>query len=412
LPRHCQSPASPNRTSGPFAIKFNRFLEASKRVRIAANGEEKIAWVADYHDQHRTRHLKTFKTQKAAKAWLVETQGEVACGVHTPERQSINVYEAAQLWLERARAEGLEKGTCKAYGVMVERHIGPTIGAFKLAQLSTPMLEGWRDRLLANNTRAPTRKILGAFKSISSEAQRRGLVAQNAALPVRVDAKKREQKKLEVGRNIPGKTEIQKLLAALNDAHWARHRPLFVTAIFTGMRASELRGLSWSAVDFEKKTVTVRQRADEWGTIGMPKSHAGQREIPMAPPVLNALKEWQLCCPKGELDLVFPNTIGKVRALSNIVNRVWHPLQTSAGLVDEKRQAVVQLPHPAPLRRLVDDRARVQPETAAGAIGSQFGADDLRPLRPPVPKPGGRPRAVHPWRNRAGGVGNNICCLR
>ena len=106
-----------------------------KRVRVAANGEEKIAWVADYFDQHSERHLKTFATRRAAQAWLVETQGEVARGVHTPERASINVYEAAQLWLERGRTEDLEKGTLKGYDGLVRLHIGPTIGAVKLAQL-------------------------------------------------------------------------------------------------------------------------------------------------------------------------------------------------------------------------------------------------------------------------------------
>lgn len=52
---------------------------------------------------------------------------------------------------------------------------------------------------------------------------------------------------------------------------------------FLSEQASELRGLPWSAVDFEKRTITVRQRADEWGTISVPKSHAGQRTIPMSP---------------------------------------------------------------------------------------------------------------------------------
>jgi integrase len=66
----------------------------------------------------------------------------------------------------------------------------------------------------------------------------------------------------------------------------------------------------------------------------MPKSHAGQREIPMSPIVLNTLKEWKLACPKSELDLVFPNTVGKVQPLSNIAHRVWRPLQRQAGLVD------------------------------------------------------------------------------
>ena len=50
--------------------------------------------------------------------------------------------------------------------------------------------------------------------------------------------------------------------------------------------------------------------------------------------VLNTLREWKLVCPKGELDLVFPNMLGKVQPLSNIAHRVWRPLQRQAGLVD------------------------------------------------------------------------------
>jgi integrase len=215
---------------------------------------------------------------------------------------------------------------------LVRLHIGPSkIGAIKLAVLSTPMIEDWRDQAVAKLSRSRARKVLGTLKSILSEAQRRGLVAQNAALPVKVDAKKREQKKLEVGHGIPGKPDIQKLLSFCA----GRHRPLIVTAIFTGMRASELRGLPWSAVDFDQKTITVRQRADEWGTIGMPKSAAGQRTIPMSPTVFNTLKDWKLACPKGELDLVFPNMLGRVQRLANITTRVWRPLQRRAGLVDE-----------------------------------------------------------------------------
>jgi integrase len=307
-----------------------------KRVRTGADGTEKIAWVADYFDQHRRRHLKTFPTRKAANAWLVETQGEVARGTHTPERQSINVYEAAQLWLQRGRVESLEKGTMKSYDAVVRLHIGPSkIGHVKLALLSTPMIESWRDHLVARLTRSRARKVLGVLKSILSEAQRRGLAAQNAALPVRIDTRKRDQKRIEVGVDIPNREQVQQLLAACA-GRFDRHRPLIVAAVFTGMRASELRGLPWSAVDFDKKTITVRQRADEWGTIGQPKSHAGQREIPMSRTVLNTLREWRLVCPKGELDLVFPNTAGRVQPLSNIAQRVWRPLQRQGGLVDDQ----------------------------------------------------------------------------
>lgn len=116
-----------------------------------------------------------------------------------------------------------------------------------------------------------------------------------------------------------------------------------VTAIFTGMRASELRGLTWDDVDFERNVISVRQRANLWGEIGSPKSAAGEREIPMAPMVVNVLKEWRLACPRqkppdsegeGRLWLVFPNGAGKVESHANIANRGFYTLQISAGIAE------------------------------------------------------------------------------
>jgi integrase len=197
--------------------------------------------------------------------------------VHTPERASITVYEAAQRWLERGRVESLERSTMRSYDGLVDLHIGPTIGTRKLAELSTPVLEGWRDRLLGGTpthaavSRYRARRIVACLKAILGEAQRRGLIAHNPAIPVKVDLKSRGEGKLTVGKDIPGKDDIQKLLtAAAESATLRRHRPLIITAALTGMRASELRGLAWDAVDFDKKVITVRQRADEWGTIGSP----------------------------------------------------------------------------------------------------------------------------------------------
>jgi integrase len=102
-------------------------------------------------------------------------------------------------------------------------------------------------------------------------------------------------------------------------------------AIFTGMRASELRrGLPWRDVDLDAGVIHVRQRADKGGNIGPPKSKRGKRDIPLAPIVVNALRQWQTECPKG--DLVFPNGQGNVEGLSNIYDRFWQPLQIKLGL--------------------------------------------------------------------------------
>jgi integrase len=131
-----------------------------------------------------------------------------------------------------------------------------------------------------------------------------------------------------------------------------RWRPLALTAIFTGMRASELRGLTWADVDLEEGEIHVRRRADAWGTIGKPKSKAGSRDIPLTPMVVNALREWRENCPRpltGRRDakggpireaarpehLVFPNGSGHVENHQNILNRFWFAFQVEHGMTTE-----------------------------------------------------------------------------
>ena len=63
-----------------------------------------------------------------------------------------------------------------------------------------------------------------------------------------------------------------------------------MTAAFTGLRASELRALTWNDLELERCVVSVSKRADWWGTIGKPKSKAAYREVPLIPRLVNALK--------------------------------------------------------------------------------------------------------------------------
>jgi integrase len=207
---------------------------------------------------------------------------------------------------------------------MIETHIQV------IKPMTAPMVERYRDDLLKKGSRAMARKVLASLKGILGEAQRLGLVAQNVATQVKVAARKRENGKLVVGRDVPSKAEINAVLGSAT----SRWRPLLITATFTGLRSSELRGLTWADVNFTQKVIHVRQRADLWGAMGAPKSEAGDRTIPMAPQVLNVLREWRLACPKGELDLVFPNGKGRVENHANIANRGFYALQQAAGVVD------------------------------------------------------------------------------
>jgi integrase len=118
-----------------------------------------------------------------------------------------------------------------------------------------------------------------------------------------------------------------------------------MVAAMAGLRASELRGLTWPDVDLAKGAITVRQRADRWNVMGATKSAAGRRTIPLPPSVALALKEWRLQCPLHdtgrkdaagnpvkELWLVFPNSAGNHYSLGNIVMRHYWPLQDAAGI--------------------------------------------------------------------------------
>jgi hypothetical protein len=56
------------------------------------------------------------------------------------------------------------------------------------------------------------------------------------------------------------------------------YRPMLLTAAFTDLRVSELRGLKWSDVDLKKGKLQVRRCADRYGDIGGPSpSRAGAR---------------------------------------------------------------------------------------------------------------------------------------
>ena len=103
-------------------------------------------------------------------------------------------------------------------------------------------------------------------------------------------------------------------LAALE----GRWRPILLTAVFTGLRASELRGLRWEDVDLVKGELHVRQRADRYNQMGRPKSEAGERTVPLTPSVVNMLREHKLASPTKD-GLVFPSATGNVLSLVNVV---------------------------------------------------------------------------------------------
>jgi len=254
---------------------------------------------------------------------------EVDRGIHTAKGRSITLAAAAEDWIKFVTLEKREPATIAGYRQHVDKHIVPRLGATKLAALTTPRIERFRDELLESMSRALAKKVLGSLKAILKDAKRRGNVAQNVAADVKVGMSGRKAK-LQVGKDIPTGVEVRRMI---DGAPAGRGRTLIMVAAFSGLRASELRGLRWKDVDLKRGVLHVRQRADRYNTIGQPKSTSSERNVPIGPMVVNTLRQWKLACPKSAADLVFPTGRGTVDNHSNIVQRILMPAQDAAGIV-------------------------------------------------------------------------------
>jgi integrase len=311
-------------------------MSVRKRKWKTSKGESREAWIVDYKDQKGERVIKTFERKKEADAFASETAVEVRAGTHTPHSKSITVEAAGDLWITTGELNGLERTTVDAYKQHLRLHIMPKLSKYRLSELHVSTVRDFEDGLRNANSPAMVKKIMGSLGSILADAMERGHVNRNVVRELRSRrkrgkekrAERRQKGKLRAGVDIPTPEEIRAITGKLT----GRWRPLLLTAIFCGLRASELRGLRWADIDFERRELHVRQRADRYNQAGAPKSEAGERTIPVTPIVLNTLKEWRLAGPKSDLDLVFPTGAGKVEYHSNIVHRGLEPVQVAAGV--------------------------------------------------------------------------------
>jgi integrase len=318
-------------------------MTVRKRAWTNRDGSQSETWVVAYTDQAGKRRLKSFDKKHEANSYQVGLGGELRSGVHVPDSQSVTIAEAGRLWLKTSEIAGLERTTLDQYRQQLELHTIPLIGAVKLSKLTAPMARAFQDKLALDRSPAMVRKIMVSLSAILADAQERGLVGQNVASALRARrqrgkearAVRRQKGKLKIGVDIPSSDEIRALLGA----PLGRWRPIILTAIFTGLRASELRGLRWTDVDLKRGELHVRQRADRFNAIGRPKSEAGERVVPLPPPVIATLREHRLACPKGPLDLVFPNGVGNVQPRVEIAQRGLQAAQIAAGVVTKDGKA-------------------------------------------------------------------------
>jgi integrase len=177
-----------------------------------------------------------------------------------------------------------------------------------------------------------TRKIITTVKAMLQYAVGRDLVAVNAAKAITVIGRRDEGSK----KIMPPAKEVVTALLSVADPDF---RVKLMFAALGGVRAGELHALKGHHISFERREVKIETRVahqEEHVT----KTAAGMRTVPLAAPLILALKEWQLRSKlilalkewqlrskwKKPNHLVFPSHRGWYVDHANMVKRKFLPL--------------------------------------------------------------------------------------
>ena len=125
----------------------------------------------------------------------------------------------------------------------------------------------------------------------------------------------------------------------------ADYRPYYITRFFTGLRSSEIHGLTWRHVDFERRQLQIYQAwvRDE---LIPTKTDGSYRTVQMSERVYEALL---LQRSRQGIDVtpdhfVFCNRNGRPLEDRNVANRIWYPL---LALLDLEKRKPYQTRHTA-----------------------------------------------------------------
>jgi integrase len=322
----------------------------------------RTAWVCQWDDADGKQRQKTFTRKRAAKAHEVEVRGELEDGTHVPDSQSVTFGTAGKFWLDRKRINKNAKSSQVTYEVYLRVHLAPLtippdqpnswrgeLADFKLSRLTSPICDAIWLRLREIKPAYTAKRSFAAFKSILKDARRRGLMKRNPAESVIMDGIDRAKPPLQIGVDIPDKSDIRAMLDAAIPDRARRRRgkgnlpfciwrsyTVIVLDVATGMRAEELRALLWKYVHLTDGFIRVMHGLDADGLLAGPKTDSSYRDLLIPPDVVEDLCRWREICPDTTPDaLVFPTLTGKPMSHRGLLDQIWYPLLDDVGMKSE-----------------------------------------------------------------------------
>ena len=286
-------------------------------------------WRITWTDYDGKRHFRLFERKGDAQRFQDARRAEaerVKTGMEARPPEPRTFDQLCAYWLEHRAAT---KRSPKDDTSMIEAHLRPAFGGLQLAAITLQRVDGYRRgrRHLADKTLHNHLALLISMFNLAIE------LGWLVVAP-RIKKPKLAQVDYPWLRNAD---QIASLLRAAAD-EGPGVMELYATAVYTGMRAGELLGLRWDAIDFGGRLVTVKKSYQ-----GTTKT-AEIRHVPILDPMLPLLREWKVRCWSEEW--VFPSKKGTMQQPSaRVLQETLRRCQNRMGVAEEDRITFHDLRH-------------------------------------------------------------------
>ena len=194
--------------------------------------------------------------------------------------------EWATTWLQEYKRNQVRDNTFEyTYRSVVENHLIPYFGRFKLDSINNSMIQSF-----FNKNSALSSSLLNKMKICLTQMYDTAIANQIVTFsPCSVINAKSTQKKKE--KATFSKKEVAEIIESSKTHRFGMYINILITM---GLRISELCGLKWEDIDFKKGTMSIQRACTDLNgsaVIGEPKNTKSKRTIPIPQELLKVLKK-------------------------------------------------------------------------------------------------------------------------
>ena len=213
--------------------------------------------IASIDGKRKYKNKSGFRTKSEAIEAGVKAYNEYINVGQCIEPSKMSYSDYLDYWMKEHCEINLKYHTIQAYQNIIKNHIKPKLGFYMLSQLTTSVIQEFVNNIYLEKgfSKNFLKNILKVLKgSLGYATDVVGFIKVNPSLKVRLP-------KYDIPDSDPvyilSNEEVEKILERFSNNPCVYYA--FLTAYYTGLRVSEVFGLTWDDIDFVKRTITVNK---------------------------------------------------------------------------------------------------------------------------------------------------------